>query len=51
VPATLVIAWPLAHLLGLMPKRARTRRPHPRDRPVEVGAPSIADSIEALASS
>jgi hypothetical protein len=51
VPATVIIAWPLAHLLGLMPKRARTRRLRPRVRPVEVGASAAAEPMEAFASS
>jgi len=50
VPTSFVLAWPLAHMLGLMPERARTRRLRPRVRPVEAGAAGVAEPIEAFAS-
>ena len=37
VPVSMIVAWPLAHLLGLMPKRRSLREP---------AAPSVATDVE-----
>jgi peptidoglycan/LPS O-acetylase OafA/YrhL len=49
VPATLALAWPLAHALGLTPRRER--RPvgeAPSDQPVSYPSP-VPESVEVLA--
>jgi hypothetical protein len=45
VPLTVLLAWPMAHLLGLMPQR----RPHLVTSEAESARPSVPDLEEALA--
>jgi peptidoglycan/LPS O-acetylase OafA/YrhL len=50
VPTSVVLARPLAQVLGLMPAQERIRRPRRRVRAVEVGSPAVAEPLEAFAS-
>lgn len=49
VPGTLLVAWPLAHMLGLMPRRRLSQAAAPGSERAELPAMPVAEPIEALA--
>jgi hypothetical protein len=49
VPVSVALAWPLAHLLGLMPKK-RARRIVPTRRPLPEVVPTLVEALEPAAS-
>jgi peptidoglycan/LPS O-acetylase OafA/YrhL len=49
VPVSVALAWPLAHLLGLMPKK-RARRIVPTRRPLPEVVPTLVEALEPATS-